>query len=168
MTQPNPMEASVNLAGDLRSRLALSQSMHEEAAKQFAWRFQAISVTSVCLAASAGVIEAAIPNVYAKKLALISVSAFNTVLLTVANMKGYQSLKDRHAEAAQTYASIVSELDYKVIFPCRNHSWYGSTEKLDETLNDLAANIRDLAHKAPPVVLSVEPPGPTRGFRFTL
>jgi len=144
------------LALDLRNRLSLSQHRHEEAARHFSQRFFALSIPTVCLAASVAIVEAVFQDAFAKKVAIITIGALNTVLLTVANMKAYQSLKDRHAEAAQTYAGFVSQLDFQVIFPTRNNCWVGMEETIDAYLQSLTTTVKDLSTRVPPVGLRIE------------
>jgi len=139
----------------VRDRILLSRDTHTYASEFFRHRYFLLSVPSVVLAATVGVVEVVVPGDGPwRKAAVATLSAVNTCLITVSNMYGFQSVKDQHFQAAKMYSGLLTEFDYSVWFPGQENQ--DVLEKaLKVYLEHAQKRIAELVTHLPPVPMFI-------------
>merc|ERR1719253_384125 len=75
------------------------------------------------------------------------IGSVNACLLAIVYMSGFESLRDRHAETAKLYSSLLHDFDYKVWYPgqrCGDSLQSGPEEFLkmcDKVVGALASQV---------------------------
>lgn len=152
---PGNFVPEMALVKALRDRIALSRNRHSAAAEHYKHLYMMLAVPSVVMAAAIGVIEVVVPGQGMwRKTTVTLVSAMNTCLLTIANMYGFQSVKDQHFQAAKLYSALLNEFDYTIWFPAQQ-----DPESIEPTVKAYLSKVEkktsELAGQTPPVPIFI-------------
>lgn len=147
----NPQDSAASAldsAAEVRQKLDMFLRRHSEAASYYKRLFWFFAVATISMAVTIPMIEGLTTNETSGRRPLVMlVGSVNACLLAIVYMCGFDSLRDRHAETAKLYTSLLHDFDYKVWYPgqrCKESLQTGLEEFLrlcDKVVGALASQV---------------------------
>eukprot|EP00440_Ansanella_granifera_P039939 gb/GFBE01043318.1/.p1 GENE.gb/GFBE01043318.1/~~gb/GFBE01043318.1/.p1 ORF type:complete len:365 (+),score=50.68 gb/GFBE01043318.1/:1-1095(+) len=161
--------AAWDRAQAVRQKLQTHSQLHSDASTYYRRLFLCLVIPSMILAVMVPIIEGLTQSdVEWRRTTVLLVGASNACLLAIMHMSGFDSLRDRHAETAKLYTSLVHDFDYKVWYPGQKcgESMHSNLQEFlkicDKVVGALASQTPTLpGHIKEPLELSVL--NPVRG-----